>query len=199
MRLLRVAAVMLRYRVASLLLPFFLLAPAVHAALGAFTWTYAAGALALLAWSQAEAACEADKVSAKYPGLAGRTLKVGLDPTLPPVSGDTIRLEQVVVNLLSNAIDALRAIPPPRHLTVDTWVENAMVSVAVADNGRGVAPEIAARLFRPFATTKGRRGTGLGLYISKQIVDLHHGRIRAEFPSSGGTCFIIDLPLEPAG
>src|SRR5207244_3124533 len=92
-----------------------------------------------------------------------------LDPNLPAVEGDAIKLEQVVVNLLSNAIDALRAVKPPRQLTVDTWVADRRVSVAVADNGKGVAPEIATRLFRPFATTKGRRGTGLGLYISRQI------------------------------
>ena len=122
-----------------------------------------------------------------------------LDPTLPPVSGDTIRLEQVVVNLLSNAIDALRAIPPPRHLTVDTWVENAMVSVAVADNGRGVAPEIAARLFRPFATTKGRRGTGLGLYISRQTAREAGGDLDLLPSTGGGARFVLRLPaIAPA-
>jgi len=117
-----------------------------------------------------------------------------LDPNLPSVSGDAIRLEQVVVNLLSNAIDALRAIPPPRHLTVDTWVENAMVSVAVADNGRGVAPEIAARLFRPFATTKGRRGTGLGLYISRQTAREAGGDLDLVPFTGGGARFVLRLP-----
>src|SRR2546430_16646775 len=63
----------------------------------------------------------------------------------------------------------LRAVTPPRQLTVDTWVQDGSVSVGVGDNGKGVTPEIAPRLFRPFATTKGRRGTGLGLYISRQI------------------------------
>src|SRR2546422_1111694 len=73
-----------------------------------------------------------------------------LDANLPPVEGDAVKLEQVVVNLLANAIDGLRAVPPPRHLPVDTWVQDAQVSGAVGDNGRGVAPEIAQRLFRPF-------------------------------------------------
>src|SRR5207302_10333686 len=64
-----------------------------------------------------------------------------LDASLPPVQGDAIKLEQVVVNLLSNAIDALRGVTPPRHLSVDTWVRDGQVSVAVGDNGRGVAPD----------------------------------------------------------
>ena len=93
-----------------------------------------------------------------------------LDPNLPPVQGDAIRLEQVLVNLLSNAVDALRGVPPPRHLTVDSWVADDQVLVSVADSGPGVHAEIANRLFHPFATTKGRSGTGLGLYISRQIV-----------------------------
>src|SRR5207248_6370520 len=117
-----------------------------------------------------------------------------LDPNLPPVSGDAVKLEQVVVNLLSNAIDALRAIPPPRHLTVDTWVENAMVLVAVADNGPGVAPEIAGRLFRPFATTKGRRGTGLGLYISRQTARDAGGDLALVPSTAGGARFVLSLP-----
>src|SRR2546430_13519189 len=92
-----------------------------------------------------------------------------LDPGLVAVEGDAIKLEQVVVNLLSNAIDALRAISPPRQPTAEPWCQGARVSVAVEDNARGVAAEMVPRLFRPFATTKARRGTGLGLYISRQI------------------------------
>ncbi|HET7296062.1 MAG TPA: HAMP domain-containing protein, partial [Gemmatimonadales bacterium] len=78
-----------------------------------------------------------------------------LDANLPAVVGDAIKLEQIVVNLLSNATDALRGVKPPRRLVVDTYVQDGRVSVAVSDNGRGVAAEIAPHLFRPFATTKG--------------------------------------------
>jgi len=120
-----------------------------------------------------------------------------LDANLPPVQGDAIKLEQVVVNLLANAIDSLRAVPPPRHLTVDTWVQDAQVSVAVGDNGRGVAPEIAPRLFRPFATTKGRRGTGLGLYISRQIAREAGGDLALTSPPGFGARFVLSLPVGP--
>src|SRR3989442_12061895 len=85
-----------------------------------------------------------------------------LDPGLPAVVGDANRLEQVVVNLLSNAIDALRTVKPPRRLTVDSSVTEGggggdRVCVTVTDNGPGVSAEIIQRLFPPFASTKGRR------------------------------------------
>src|SRR5439155_808558 len=81
-----------------------------------------------------------DLVSYRF-GVDEITVGGQLDAHLPAVAGDAIKLEQVVVNLLSNAIDALHAINPPRRLTVDTWVEDARVSVAIGDNAKGVAPE----------------------------------------------------------
>src|SRR4029077_10803675 len=118
-----------------------------------------------------------------------------LDPKVPAVEGDASKLEQVVVNLLSNAIDALRGVKPPRQLTVDTWVEDARVSVSVADNGKGVSPEISPRLFRPFATTKGRRGAGLGLYISRQIAREAGGDLVLAPSPGGGARFVLSLPV----
>ena len=135
-----------------------------------------------------------DLVSYRF-GVDEITVGGRLDAGLPPVQGDVIKLEQVVVNLLANAIDALRAVTPPRHLTVDTWVQDAHVSVAVGDNGKGVAPEIAQRLFRPFATTKGRRGTGLGLYISRQIAREAGGDLALTGPPGFGARFILSLPV----
>jgi len=124
-----------------------------------------------------------------------------LDPSLPPVHGDPNRLEQVLVNLLSNALDALRGVRPPRRLVVDSFVEQGRVCVAVTDNGPGVAAEIADRLFRPFATTKGRRGTGLGLYIARQLIreaagDLGLDTVRASGEKRGAR-FLLWLPAAP--
>src|SRR5204862_5607661 len=120
-----------------------------------------------------------------------------LDSNLLPVQGDAIKLEQVIVNLLSNAIDALRGIKPPRQLGVDTWFEDGRVSVAVTDNGRGVSPDVLARLFRPFATTKGRRGTGLGLYISRQVAREAGGDLVLASRPGKGARFVLSLPAAP--
>ena len=135
-----------------------------------------------------------DLVSYRF-GVDEVTVGGRLDASLPPVQGDAIKLEQVVVNLLSNAIDALRAVTPPRQLTVDTWVQDGSVSVGVGDNGKGVTPEIAPRLFRPFATTKGRRGTGLGLYISRQIAREAGGDLTLTSPPGFGARFVLSLPV----
>jgi signal transduction histidine kinase len=133
-----------------------------------------------------------DIVSYRF-GVDEITVGGELDPGLPAVRGDALALEQVVVNLLSNAIDALRAVKPPRRLTVDSWVSDGKVSLGVADNGSGVAAEIADRLFRPFASTKGRRGTGLGLYVSRQIVREAGGDLVLEARPGTGARFVATL------
>ena len=121
-----------------------------------------------------------------------------LDPELPTVVGDANRLEQVIVNLLSNALDALRGVKPPRRLIVDSFTDNTggRVCVTVTDNGPGVAAEIAPRLFRPFASTKGVRGTGLGLYISRQLVREAEGELDVvkHAEPGGGARFLVWLP-----
>jgi len=119
-----------------------------------------------------------------------------LDPELPTVVGDANRLEQVIVNLLSNALDALRMVKPPRRLIVDSFIDDTggRVCVTVTDNGPGVAPEIAQRLFRPFASTKGMRGTGLGLYISRQLVREAEGELDLAKHNEPGARFLVWLP-----
>jgi two-component system NtrC family sensor kinase len=119
-----------------------------------------------------------------------------LDPELPVVVGDANRLEQVIVNLLSNALDALRSISPPRRLTVDSFTDDTggKVCVTVTDNGPGVSSDIAPRLFRPFASTKGMKGTGLGLYISRQLVREAQGELDLVKHDGPGARFLIWLP-----
>jgi signal transduction histidine kinase len=119
-----------------------------------------------------------------------------LDPELPTVIGDANRLEQVIVNLLSNALDALKSVKPPRRLMVDSFIDDTdgRVCVTVTDNGPGVAPEIAQRLFRPFASTKGARGTGLGLYISRQLVREAEGELDLLKHDGPGARFLVWLP-----
>ncbi|HYS20383.1 MAG TPA: ATP-binding protein [Gemmatimonadales bacterium] len=135
-----------------------------------------------------------DLVSYRF-GVDEITVSGRLDQTLPPVDADGNRLEQVMVNLLSNALDALRSVRPPRVLTVDSWLEAERVHVAVQDNGPGIAPEIAERLFRPFATTKGRRGTGLGLYISRQLVREVGGDLSVTSQPGAGARFLVTMPI----
>src|SRR6478609_850657 len=102
-------------------------------------------------------------------------LDVDLEATFTPgdppwVVGDPARLEQVFVNLFSNALDAMRGVPGPRKLQVSTSLRAGQIGVTVVDSGPGVPPAIADQVFRPFVSTKGKSGTGLGLYISRQIV-----------------------------
>lgn len=124
------------------------------------------------------------------------TIDGRLDPELPTVVADANRLEQVIVNLLSNALDALRAVKPPRRLLVDSFTDDTggKVCVTVTDNGPGVAPEIASRLFRPFASTKGMKGTGLGLYISRQLVREAEGELDVAKHDGPGARFLVWLP-----
>ncbi|HXE56821.1 MAG TPA: ATP-binding protein [Gemmatimonadales bacterium] len=122
------------------------------------------------------------------------TLESRMEEDLPPIWGDALRLEQVCVNLLSNAIDALRQVRPPRRLLVATWAEAGRVMLRVADNGPGIPAAIAGRLFHPFVTSKGAQGTGLGLYISRQIVREMGGTLELESRPGQPASFLVSLP-----
>lgn len=117
-----------------------------------------------------------------------------LDLELPPALGHPGRLEQVFVNLLSNAIDALRSVSGPRKLRIESWVDRDQVLAAVADNGPGIPPGIDERLFRPFVTTKQEKGTGLGLYISREIVREVEGELTLDPEWEPGARFVVALP-----
>jgi two-component system sensor kinase FixL len=123
----------------------------------------------------------------------GVDVRLRIRPDADLVVADRVQIQQVLLNLIRNAIDAMDA-SVRRELTIATKpVENDMVEVSVSDTGPGIAPEIADQLFQPFVTTK-RQGMGVGLSISRTIVDAHGGGIWAEANKGGGTVFRLTLP-----
>ena len=123
-------------------------------------------------------------------------LDVALARESPAVMGDPARMEQVFVNLLSNAIDAMRNQSGPRRLTVSSIVRGGKIGISVVDSGAGVPPELADQVFRPFVSTKGKSGTGLGLYISRQIVrEMGGDLILAGQGPSEGARFVATFPI----
>ncbi|MGI9499779.1 MAG: two-component system sensor histidine kinase NtrB [Geminicoccaceae bacterium] len=118
-----------------------------------------------------------------------------LAPDLPDVAIDRVQIQQVVVNLVRNAGDALAGVDQ-RGLTIRTGLgANATVQVDVIDTGPGLPKEVAERLFQPFVTTK-PGGIGIGLSICKTIVDSHGGRLWTTPNPGGGTEFHVSLPID---
>jgi len=113
---------------------------------------------------------------------------------LPTVFADAHQIQQVLLNLIRNAMDAMEA-APRRDLVVSVVpTGDGHVRISVADTGSGIAPEIADQLFTPFITTK-RQGMGVGLSISRTIVEAHGGRIWVEPNPGGGTIFHFTLEV----
>ena len=124
------------------------------------------------------------------------TLDLDLAPGLPAVLGDRVQLQQVVINLIANAIQAMADIRDrPRMLSIQSKPENAgHVLVSVRDSGVGIDPEAASRLFDALYTTK-PNGMGLGLSICQTIISAHGGRIWATNDSRPGATLSFSLPL----
>jgi CheY-like chemotaxis protein len=130
------------------------------------------------------------------------TVTTALDPATGPVLGDATRLQQVVWNLLSNAV---RFTPAGGRVTVGLRRVGPEAELTVADTGRGMAPGLLPRVFDRFrqgesGTMRSHGGLGLGLSIARQIVELHGGTIRAQSPGEGrGATFTVCLPLAASG
>jgi two-component system sensor histidine kinase TtrS len=123
-------------------------------------------------------------------------LEIRCAESLPEISADPIQLEQVVVNLLANGIDALEKSGSDRRLTVQTRLTLAgEVEVLVVDNGSGFSAECEHRIFEPFFTTK-THGLGMGLAISRSMIEAHGGRLQARRNEHAGATFLFTLPLE---
>lgn len=115
---------------------------------------------------------------------------------LPPVVGDRIQIEQVVVNLMRNAFEAMNGCPPDsRQLTICTTVESGCVHVAVHDNGTGIPPDVLPHVFDRFFTTKAD-GMGMGLPISRSIVANHGGTMWVVPNPHRGCTFCFTLPID---
>jgi len=112
------------------------------------------------------------------------------------VLGDRIQIQQVLVNLIRNAADAMAAHGGDRReVVIQTMMaRDNLIEVAVRDSGPGIAPEMLERLFSPFATTK-REGLGFGLAISRRIVEAHGGQLSAAAAPNGGAVFRFTLPV----
>jgi PAS domain S-box-containing protein len=143
-----------------------------------------------------DAALSLARVEARQLGVA---IDTRIDAGLPPVLADRIQIEQVVLNLLRNAMDAIAGAGlVHRSIVVRARRPNqTAVEFSVADSGPGVPAEVSDRLFEPFVTTK-PRGMGMGLSISRSIVEAHGGRLRAERNLPSGTVFSFDLPTAEA-
>ena len=127
----------------------------------------------------------------------GVALQRELAPSLPVVCGDRVQLQQVLLNLIVNACDAMNGCEPGnRRLTIATALnEDGMVQVSVSDCGHGIPPNQLDRLFEPFYTTKAQ-GLGLGLTICRSIVAAHGGRLWAMNNPTGGAKLCVSLPAQ---
>ena len=128
--------------------------------------------------------------------LRNASIALKLHPDLPVVQGDLIQLQQVLINLMSNALDAMEDQPADtRFITISSRYENPDgILVSISDSGMGISPDKMVAVFNAFETTKAR-GTGLGLAICKSIVESHDGKIWAENNPGGGATFYLSLPI----
>lgn len=127
-------------------------------------------------------------------------IQLELSPDLPPVRGDKIQLQQILLNLLLNGFDAMRELEPlQRVLTIETSpADDNKVRVAVRDVGTGIEDEKLQQIFDPFFTTKSE-GMGLGLSINRTIVEAHGGQLWAENNQGAGATFYFTLPAHEGG
>ncbi len=126
-------------------------------------------------------------------------LSVALMTEPPLVHSDPFQLQQVFINLLANAEQAVAHQPGEKIITVSSEVRGGTFVVAISDNGPGIAPETLPHIFNPFFTTKPRgAGTGLGLSISDGIIREHRGVLRARSVPGQGATFEVELPIHPA-
>lgn len=122
--------------------------------------------------------------------------RTSLPTGLPPVLGDPVMIQQVLVNLARNALDAMRTQVAGRRLVIAGAAGSGEVALEIRDSGPGVSEEVAAKMFSPFYTTKAD-GMGVGLGLCRSIVELHGGRLWHSPAEGGGSVFHLGLPRAP--
>ena len=143
----------------------------------------------------------ADVLALVRPEADARKVRLALTPApaLPPVRGDRAQLQQVLLNLLLNAMDAMAdTAPEGRRITVDVEAAGAQVEVAISDTGPGIPADRLGQVFDAFFTTK-PNGLGMGLAISRGILEAHGGSLRAANNAAGGATFTCALPVVEGG
>lgn len=121
-------------------------------------------------------------------------LRLNLGPAIPPVAGDSILIQQVILNLTRNAVEAMEAVAPgARALTINTTSEDGVILLAVQDTGAGILAGDKKRVFEPFYSTKSN-GLGMGLAICRSIIENHGGKLWLEQAPNLGAAFHINLP-----
>ena len=140
---------------------------------------------------------EASNLATVGARIDGIKVQFDLDETLPPISIDKVQIQQVVVNLVRNAVEVLRD-AERRELLIQTSGYHGGQEVAVRDTGPGIAPGIADKLFTAFVSTK-KDGMGIGLSISRSIIAAHNGHLWAEPNPGGGSIFKFRLPAHVSG
>lgn len=121
-----------------------------------------------------------------------------MQPSLPEVFADKVQIEQVVLNLIRNAVEAMVHTPPTeRRLAIRTEHKGEFVLTTICDSGHGMTEQQLSQLFTPFASTK-RCGMGLGVTVSKSIIDAHDGTLSVESQLGVGTQLCFAIPLATA-
>jgi signal transduction histidine kinase len=146
-----------------------------------------------------EAAREVAALSLSDLQRSGVSLRYELSDALPLVVGDRVQLQQVILNLLRNAADAMSVIDGhPREVLIRTELEEEnWVRLSVKDSGAGLAPQAAEKMFEAFYTTK-TDGMGIGLSVSRSIIEAHQGRLWAAPNDGPGSTFSFAIPGAPA-
>lgn len=131
--------------------------------------------------------------------VAGVQVQTRFDPQLPATLADADQIQQVLVILINNAVQAMTGLDRPGMLRLTTRCVDDHVVAVVEDNGPGVPPHLESKIFEPFFTTKQvGAGTGLGLSIAMSLISEHNGRLYHQRPAGGGARFVVELPIKTA-